>query len=206
MSARRIGRPLLIGLALVALVMLGGSVAAGQGTDGAAAGQAPAAADVTYALTWWTANAGGASYRTAGSYALGGTAGQPDAAPERTGSNGSAVYTLRAGFWQPSCIATAAAPTITRAGSTVTLAWVHNEGDPTQAYQVHRATTPYFTATDATRRTIVTGAPWSYIDPDPVIGDPNTNYFYLVRATCGAAYGDPGRRGEFDFRLTPGSP
>ena len=161
----------------------------------------------TYTLSWWTADAGGASYRSAGSYSLGGTAGQPDAAPERSGSNGSVVYKLRAGFWQPSCVAAAVAPAIARDGSSVTLSWTHSAGDPTQAYQVHRATTPYFTPADATRRAIVTGVPWSYTDPDPVIGDPNINYFYVVRATCGAAYADPagGRQGEFDFRLTPGN-
>ena len=154
----------------------------------------------TFSLAWWSVDNGDASYRYAGSYALGGTAGQPDAAPERSGGG----YTLRAGFWQPSCIAATVSPAIVREGTTVTLSWTHNTAN--QAYQVHRATTPYFTPTDATRRALVTGAPWSYSDPDTVIGDPNTNYFYLVRATCGAAYVDPGRRGEFDFRLTPGTP
>jgi len=191
MSARRIGRPLLAGLALVTVVILGGGVAAGQGTDGASAGQAPDAADSIYTLTWWSADAGGASYRAAGSYALGGTAGQPDAAPERSGSSGGSVYTLRAGFWQASCVAAAVEPAIAREGSRVTLSWTHNAA-ANQAYQVHRATTPYFTPTDVTRRALVTGAPWSYTDPDTVIGDPDTNYFYLVRATCGAAYVDPG--------------
>ncbi len=88
----------------------------------------------------------------------------------------------------------------------MTLSWTHNAAN--QAYQVHRATTPYFTPADATRRALVTAAPWRYPDPDPVIGDPDTNYYYLVRATCGAAYADPGgggRLGEFDFRLVPGS-
>lgn len=65
---------------------------------------------------------------------------------------------------------------------------------------------PYFAPTDATRRTIVTAAPWSYTDPDVVLGDPNTNYYYLLRAMCGAAHTDPGRVGEFDFLLVPGAP
>jgi hypothetical protein len=60
----------------------------------------------------------------------------------------------------------------------VTLAWTHNPAN--QAYQAHCATIPYFTPTDATRRAWVTAAPWSYTDPVPVVGDPNTNYFYLT--------------------------
>ena len=39
-----------------------------------------------------------------------------------------------------------------------------------------------------------------------MIGDPSTNYFYVVRAGRGAAYADLGWGGEFDFRLVPGSP
>ena len=95
--------------------------------------------------------------------------------------------------------------TITRAvgnPNTVTLSWTHNAAN--QTYQVHRATTPYFTPADGTLQETVTAGPWS--DDEIVIGDPNINYFYLVRATCGAAYADPGgRRGEFDFRLVPGN-
>ena len=167
----------------IAVVGIAPGPPAGRARDGTGDGFfAPAVAqndtaglDSTYSLTWWTADAGGASYRTAGSYALGDTAGQPDAAPERSGSG----YTLRAGFWQPSCVAAAAAPPIARAGSTVTLSWTHVA--PNQTYQMHRATTPYFTPTDVTRRALVTGAPWSYTDPDTVIGNPNTNYFYLLR-------------------------
>ena len=50
-----------------------------------------------------------------------------------------------------------------------------------QTYQVHRATTPYFTPTDGTLQETVTAGPWSS-DQDAVIGDPNTNYYYLLRA------------------------
>lgn len=151
-----------------------------------------------YDMGWHTVDGGGATFSMGSGYTLGGAIGQPDAGTLNSGS-----YTLRGGFWQPACVAAAVAPTITRAGNTVTLDWTHNTSN--QGYQVHRATTPYFTLSDATRRAWVTAAPWSYTDPDVVIGDPNTNYFYLLRATCGAAYADPGRQGEFDFALVPGN-
>jgi hypothetical protein len=162
---------------------------------GSAAAQAP---DTAYSLTWWTVDAGGASYASTGGYSLGGTAGQPDAAAER--SDGG--YSLTSGFWQPSCVAAAVVATIARDATTITLSWTHNEMN--QAYQVHRATTPYFAPAPGTMQEIVTAAPWS--DDEVVIGNPAINYFYLVRATCGAAYADAGRVGEFDFALTPGAP
>ncbi|NTV38051.1 MAG: hypothetical protein HGA82_02550, partial [Anaerolineales bacterium] len=72
---------------------------------------------------------GGASYASTGSYTLGGTAGQPDAAVPRSGG----VYTLRAGFWQEACTTAAAVmPGIARSGGTVTLSWTPNTGN--QAY------------------------------------------------------------------------
>ena len=130
---------------------------------------------------------------------LGGTAGQPDAAVPRSGER---CYTLRAGFWQEACTTAAAVmPDIARSGSTVTLSWTPNAGN--QAYQVHRGTTPYFTPSAGTLQETVTAGPWS--DDDVVIGDPNTNYTYLLRATCGGAYSDPPRVGEFDFALAPGN-
>lgn len=151
----------------------------------------------TYSLTWWSVDGGGASSNSASSYSFGGTAGQPDAAMPRS----SGGYTLYGGFWW-SC-ASAVPTAILRTGSSVTLSWSNSAAN--QAYQVHRATTPYFTAADATLRTWVTAAPWNYPDPDPVIGNPNINYFYLVRAPCGAGHVDSDRMGEFDFRLVPGS-
>ena len=47
-----------------------------------------------YDLSWWTVDGGGASYSTDGSYALGGTAGQPDA-----GLMEGEGYSLAGGFW-----------------------------------------------------------------------------------------------------------
>ncbi len=45
-------------------------------------------------LSWSTVDSGGGTFSTGGSYALGGTAGQPDA-----GILTSGAYTLSGGFW-----------------------------------------------------------------------------------------------------------
>ncbi len=136
-----------------------------------------------YNLEWNTMDGGGYTFSSGGDYSLSGTIGQPDAGTLSSGS-----LTLRRGFWRPACAAAAVAPAITRAGGTVTLTWTHNAAN--QAYQVHRATSPYFVPSAATGRAWVTAAPWRYTDPDAVVGDPGTNYFYLLRATCGAAQVD----------------
>jgi hypothetical protein len=92
---------------------------------------------------------------------------------------------------------------ISRSGSDVILTWTHNTAN--QAYYVHRSTTPYFTPSAATRKGVVTTAPWEFRDAE-VLGDVNVNYTYLVRPACGAAYVDAGRRAEFEFSLVPGAP
>jgi hypothetical protein len=49
---------------------------------------------IGYDLSWWTVDGGGTTFSRGGGYALGGTAGQPDAgSPEGSG------YTLDGGFW-----------------------------------------------------------------------------------------------------------
>jgi hypothetical protein len=48
----------------------------------------------SYDLTWNTVDSGGAMWSTGGSYALGGTLGQPDA-----GTLAGGGYALRGGFW-----------------------------------------------------------------------------------------------------------
>ncbi len=49
-----------------------------------------------YDLSWWTVDGGGTTTTTSGgTYTLGGTAGQPDAAPALA----SGAYTLTGGFW-----------------------------------------------------------------------------------------------------------
>jgi hypothetical protein len=96
-TAARLG----LGLAMAALILvvsLGSVVAQGRAVAALRGGPAeeqnrePAQAG-DYDLSWWTVDGGG---RMGGSptYALGGTAGQPDAAVWT--SNG---YTLAGGFW-----------------------------------------------------------------------------------------------------------
>jgi hypothetical protein len=48
----------------------------------------------SYDLSWWTVDGGGYTFSTGGGYALGGTAGQPDAGVLSGGG-----YTLAGGFW-----------------------------------------------------------------------------------------------------------
>jgi len=74
---------LVLGVALLALAVLAGLPAAAQQPQ------------QTYTLDWWTVDGGGATSSTANGYALGGTAGQPDAG--LLSGNG---YTLGGGFWK----------------------------------------------------------------------------------------------------------
>ena len=48
----------------------------------------------SYDLSWWTADGGGGTFSSGGSYSLGGTIGQPDA-----GLLAGGDYTLGGGFW-----------------------------------------------------------------------------------------------------------
>jgi len=54
----------------------------------------PVLAAVTYDLSWWSVDSGGATFSTGGAYELGGTIGQPDAGTLTGGG-----YTLGGGFW-----------------------------------------------------------------------------------------------------------
>jgi hypothetical protein len=47
-----------------------------------------------YDVSWWTVDGGGGTFSHGGGYALGGTAGQPDAGLLTGGG-----YALRGGFW-----------------------------------------------------------------------------------------------------------
>jgi hypothetical protein len=72
------------------LVLLTGSGMAAT-APGTALAQGPQQA---YDLSWWTVDGGG-GHSTARSYALDGTAGQPDPGPALVGGN----YHLEGGFW-----------------------------------------------------------------------------------------------------------
>ena len=80
MKQDRMRRRVVLGIALLALVALGGATLAQDGGD--------------YTLPRWSADGGGATASRAGDYLLGGTAGQPDAGALQAGA-----YTLGGGFW-----------------------------------------------------------------------------------------------------------
>ena len=80
----------------------------------------------SYSINWFKV-AGGGGTSTAGTFALSGTIGQPDASTPMTGGN----YSLTGGFWAfLSVIQTPGAPTlyITHSGSTVTVFWQNVSG------------------------------------------------------------------------------
>jgi hypothetical protein len=53
-----------------------------------------------YTLDWWSVDGGGSTFSTGAGYALGGTAGQPDAGVLSGGG-----YTLGGGFWRGGMLA-----------------------------------------------------------------------------------------------------
>jgi hypothetical protein len=57
-------------------------------------------AAVTYDLSWWSVDSGGATFSTGSAYELGGTIGQPDAGTLTGGG-----YTLGGGFWGGGAVA-----------------------------------------------------------------------------------------------------
>ncbi len=80
-------------------------------------------------------------------------------------------------------------------------------GSPYATYQLWRSTSPYFTpGTNSTQ--VYTGKAFSYVDAadGPTVGDPATNYFYVLRTVncAGSSTADSYPVGEFDFALTPG--
>lgn len=165
----------------------------------ALAGIALAQTGGPYGLAWHTVDGGGQTFSTGGDYGLGGTAGQPDAQQPAAGG----TYALQGGFWGPACAPAAAAVQAAcggTAGTTLILGWAAN--DANMGYDIHRSTAPYFTPGPATKAAVTTGHLW--LDPAHC-GDPATDFYYVVRATCIGAHADAGRVGEFDFALTPGT-
>lgn len=77
---------ILLGLALVGLLLP--LALAGQASPAAAQGSSG------YEITWWTVDGGGCAPLGSGPYALGTTAGQPDAQVVAAGG-----YALSGGFW-----------------------------------------------------------------------------------------------------------
>ena len=154
-----------------------------------------------YTLTWSGAS-GGAGNSSGGSFSASGTAGQPQTEQLQGGS-----YGLTGGFEQPVCPSGAAQVVevtmeLERSDADVTLSWTHQTANG--AYEVHRGATPFFTPGSTTPLKTVFAPANSYID-ESTAGNPDENHFYLVRAKCGALWGDSGRTGEFSYRLVPGN-
>ncbi len=151
----------------------------------------------TYDLSWFTIDGGGGS-SGGGSYSLSGTIGQPDVGNMQGGSFG-----LEGGFWGGVCTFPAAPDAaIAAAGGQVQLSWTAVAG--AAGYSVYRAANDPAFAPGAPYATAAT-SPW--LDPDPsAIGDPATNYYYVVRAAnaCGES-GDSQQLGAFDFAIQPGT-
>jgi hypothetical protein len=100
---------------------------------------------------------------------------------------------------------------IARSGAAVRLSWSDNVAN--KSYEVWRSTAPYLSP-GATDTSIIANAPSNCVreggaiicEDSGVIGNPSTNYFYLVRAgNATNASVDSRRVGEFDFALTPGN-
>ncbi len=89
----------------------------------------------------------------------------------------------------------------TQPSHTVRLSW-NDDADYTH-YDIWRDTAPYFTPGAAPYATVT--PPPNYFDDAGALGDPATNYFYLVEgrlATSGSLFS--GRTDEFDFALVVG--
>lgn len=100
---------------------------------------------------------------------------------------------------------------ISRNGSDVVLTWPHASANT--AYQVWRATSPYFTpgaggsiiGDGATNNCANNGVTVTCTDAG-ALGNPTANHYYLIRAfNAAGTFADSPRAGEFDFALTPGS-
>lgn len=121
--------------------------------------------------------------------------------------NGLAVkYTPFVG--KPPVCAPAAAPSvaIAKEGANAGLSWQHVS--PNTSYQVWRDTSPYFLPDgEGTLAQTLPAAPGTMTWTDGgKVGDPATNYFWVVRGVvAGGASGPSNRAGEFDFSLTRGN-
>jgi len=150
----------------------------------------------SYSIARSTFGMGGGD-KSSPSYQVQGTSGQA----HQTGRMQSANYRVNSGYWAGSVCPTAefaASPTISTDNASLTLHWVAATG--ATSYNIYRDTTPFFDPTTSYDSTSDT----TWDDP-AAVGDPATNYYYIVKPVndCGesnAIY----RLGEFDFGLTPG--
>ena len=92
---------------------------------------------------------------------------------------------------------------IGRSGTSAALSWAAVPG--ATAYEVWRDTTPYFIPGASGSVKVTTTASTSTSDAGR-IGNPATNYYYLILATANdCPLGVSQRIGEFDFALTHGA-
>jgi len=89
-----------------------------------------------------------------------------------------------------------------RSDTNITLTWTNRPANG--AYEVHRDATPYFMPGLATLLNTVFAPVSSYTDQGAA-GIPGQSLFYVVRAKCGALWGDSGRTGGLSYLLVPGS-
>jgi hypothetical protein len=81
-------------------------------------------------------------------------------------------------------------------------------GSPYNSYQLWRATVPYFTPDAGGSIKVYDGKASGFVDKvsGPTVGDPATNYYYVLRTTncAGTSSADSYPVAEFDFSLKPG--
>lgn len=115
-----------------------------------------------YSLSWYTMDGGGATFLTGGSYNLGSTAGQPDAAASTGGS-----YSLNGGFWPGAGGTSTPTPTNTPTRTPTATATGTLTATPTATATGTPTRTPTATATGT-----LTATPTSTATPtQPATGD-----------------------------------
>lgn len=101
-----------------------------------------------YSLSWYTVDGGGATFLTGGSYSLGSTAGQPDAAASSGGS-----YSLNGGFWSGVAITQTPSPTHTPTRTPTATATGTLTATPTATSTATPTRTPTATSTGTATHT-----------------------------------------------------
>lgn len=129
-----------------------------------------------YSINWYTVDGGGATFLTGGSYSLGSTAGQPDAAASSGGS-----YSLNGGFWPGTAITTTPSPTNTPTRTPTPTATGTLTATPTGTVTNTPTATPTGTLT-ATPTSTVTNTPTA-TPTQPATGDEYVFIPLLLRAS-----------------------
>lgn len=127
--------------------------------------------------------------------------------PTGNSSQTYAIVTLTAAGGESTLkLASSPALAITQAEASLTLNWTHVF--PFTAYEIWRCVAPYFTPQERGELLATVDAPTeSYTDATPgVVGDPDVNHFYCLRAIQEAMrFLCSNQVGEFDFALTQGN-